>query len=107
MRKTEKVKESSTIKKNGGRRPGAGRKPGVPNKITANVKEALEIAFQGVGGVPKLVAWGKKNPAEFFKIWAKLLPASIHLGGADGSNLFSDEQILRMAEFIAAKRGKA
>ena len=98
--------EKQTKSKRGGRRPGSGRKPGSPNKTTANVKEALETAFQGVGGIKKLQAWGKKNPTEFFKLWAKLLPASIHLGGADGSNLFSDEQILRMAEFIAAKRGK-
>jgi hypothetical protein len=41
----------------GGQRPNkpgerrGGRKPGTPNKTTASVREALILAFQGIGGV--------------------------------------------------------
>jgi hypothetical protein len=54
-----------------------GRKEGVPNKTTAAVKEALTLAFEGIGGVEELKAWAKDNRTEFFKLWAKLLPAEV------------------------------
>lgn len=76
-------------RKNTGRKPnpnslanlakGKGRPPGVPNKTTANVKAALEEAFERMGGVPKLTEWADENPTEFYKLYAKLLP--VHLQG--------------------------
>ena len=55
-----------------------GRKPGVPNKMTAACREALQLAFEGIGGLPALIAWAKKNPTEFYsKIWIKLLPLAV------------------------------
>jgi hypothetical protein len=54
-----------------------GRKKGQPNKVTATAKEALTLAFQGIGGVPALTEWGRDNPTEFYKLWAKLLPQEI------------------------------
>lgn len=60
---------------------GAGRKPGVPNKWTTSVKDALEEAFQELGGVPSLVQWGRREPGEFYKVWSKLLPRNIEIKG--------------------------
>ena len=37
-------------------------------------KEQLAEAFQRMGGVAGLVKWGKKNPTEFFRLWARLIP---------------------------------
>lgn len=62
------------------RRPpnaGKGRKKGVPNKSTQSVKQALEAAFQGLGGVNALQAWAQSDPGEFYKLWAKMLPAEV------------------------------
>lgn len=42
-----------------------------------DVREMIEIAFDQMGGMPKFVAWGKKNPGEFYKLWSKLLPREI------------------------------
>jgi hypothetical protein len=56
---------------------GKGRKRGNPNKTTVAVKRAFELAFEGVGGVAGLTAWAKKNQTEFFKLYAKLLPANV------------------------------
>ncbi len=59
-----------------------GRKKGVPNKVTADVKAALSAAFAGMGGVKAFTAWGRENPTEFYKLWAKLLP--VELKNPDG-----------------------
>lgn len=56
---------------------GMGRKPGVPNKTTAAVKEALQLAFEGTGGVPALIEWVEGNRTEFYKLWIKMLPTEI------------------------------
>lgn len=56
---------------------GKGRVKGVPNKTTVAVKAALTEAFEELGGVPSLVAWGKANETEFYKLWAKLLPTEV------------------------------
>ena len=58
-----------------------GRKKGTPNKATASVKQALIEAFDGMGGVESLLAWGRENPGEFYKLWAKLLPVDVTSGG--------------------------
>lgn len=47
-----------------------------PKKVTearANLSEAFDL----MGGVPALVAWGRKNPTEFYRIWARLIPKEV------------------------------
>lgn len=47
-----------------------------PKKVTearANLSEAFEL----MGGVAELVRWGKKNPTEFYRIWARLIPKEV------------------------------
>lgn len=58
-----------------------GRLPGFPNKTTVSVKAALEAAFLGLGGVPALIAWAEKEPAEFYRLWGKLLPRNVTIEG--------------------------
>jgi hypothetical protein len=59
-----------------GRKTG-GRQPGSVNKVTQSVKEALEQAFDDMGGVAALSQWGRANPGEFYKIWSRLLPREL------------------------------
>ena len=54
-----------------------GRTKGAVNKSTASVKAALTDAFEKMGGVKSLLAWGQSEPTEFYKLWAKMLPADI------------------------------
>lgn len=56
----------------------AGRKKGSLNKRTVSVKAAFEAAFQQIGGVDRLTSWAIKEPTEFFKLYAKLLPVQIN-----------------------------
>lgn len=45
-----------------------------PPKTIRLAREHLTDAFDFMGGVAGLVAWGKQNPTEFYRIWARLIP---------------------------------
>ncbi len=79
-----------------------GRKPNSPNKKTAAVKDALELAFDGLGGVKALQKWGKDNPSSFYALWIKMLPAQTQLSGHDGGplHLSPDERRARVFEIL-------
>jgi hypothetical protein len=80
-----------------------GRQKGSVNKTTVRVKEALESAFHGIGGVPALMAWAKEEPGEFYKLWSKLLPQDVKVeGGLDIRHVLAER--LMEAE---ARVGKA
>jgi hypothetical protein len=49
----------------------AGKKS--PSTIT-KARDNLTAAFDLMGGVPALVRWGRLNPTEFYRIWARLIP---------------------------------
>jgi len=61
----------------GGKRAGAGRKKGVPNKLTANVREAIQKAFLEAGGESYLVKIAKEDPRTFCTLLGKLLPTQV------------------------------
>jgi hypothetical protein len=61
----------------GGKRRGAGRKKGVPNKLTANVREAVQNAFLEVGGENYLVKVAKEDPRTFCTLLGKILPTQV------------------------------
>lgn len=58
----------------------AGKPKGAINKLTKTVKETVLAAFNDLQQDPKtnIVAWGKDNPTEFYKIAAKLIPTEVN-----------------------------
>ena len=62
-----------------------GRQKGTPNKSTASVRAAFEEAFEKLGGADALVEWAEKEPTEFYKLYAKLIPVKTEVSGIDGS----------------------
>lgn len=56
-----------------------GRKKGTPNKLTSGVKDIMLQTFNDMQDDPEasLLAWGKSNPAEFYKMAARLIPADV------------------------------
>lgn len=66
---------------------GPGRPKGIPNKITLSVREAIENAFQELGGASYLVHVGRNDPRTFCALLSKLLPTK--LANADGSPLLA------------------
>lgn len=52
-----------------------GRQKGTPNKLTADARQAVALAFQGVGGVEALTQWAHEHPTEFFtRVWTRTIP---------------------------------
>lgn len=45
-------------------------------KIMSQAREDLALAFDLMGGVPALVVWGRTNPTDFYRLWAKLIPST-------------------------------
>lgn len=43
-------------------------------KVTISARDNLAQAFDLMGGVPALVVWGRENPTDFYRIWARLIP---------------------------------
>lgn len=74
-----------------GHKGGPGRPKGVPNKTTLVAKEAIAQAAERLGGVDRLVAWAKEDPANERAFWAqvypKLLPLQVAGTGKDGALL--------------------
>jgi hypothetical protein len=66
---------------------GPGRPKGIPNKTTQSVKEAIERAFDKLGGTDYLVHVGQTDPRTFCALLSKLLPTK--LANADGSPLLA------------------
>ena len=65
------------LKKKKGPPFGGGSRKGIPNRTTTQVKDALQAAFDGIGGVEKLIVFGKENPEGFYKLWVKMLPQEV------------------------------
>ena len=57
----------------------AGRPKGSTNKITKDLKKAYLGAFDAMGGMEALIAWGKKSPDLFYSQISKLLPKGIEI----------------------------
>lgn len=59
-----------------------GRKKGTPNKATSSAREAMALAFDGIGGVDALKTWAQANQTDFYKLYGRLIPQEIT--GKDG-----------------------
>ena len=84
-----------------------GRTRGVPNKFTQSIRIAFELAFAGMQAhVPKrgeedfrLVSWAKKNPTDFYKLMARMVPQEISGPGGGAIPLgFSGSVVLYLPD---------
>lgn len=72
----------------GGKRQGAGGKAGVPRTKTKKAYEAIEAAFDEIGGVKALVAWAKENQSDFYKvIYPKIIPVQLNHADSEGGQI--------------------
>lgn len=64
-----------------------GSRKGIPNRQTVAIKDAIERAFEKLGGTDYLVHVGKNDPRTFCALLSRLLPTK--LANADGSPLLA------------------
>jgi hypothetical protein len=67
--------------------PGPGRPKGVPNKLTTDVRAAIQAAFNGLGGADWLMSQAQENPVAFMTLLGKIIPAHVQaeVTNPDGS----------------------
>jgi len=58
---------------------------GTPNKYGRSVKNAFIDAFELMGGVNALVAWGQQEPTHFYRCLVQIAPKTIVGEGDDGA----------------------
>ena len=69
--------------KNAGRfgKGNPGKPKGATNKTTVLAKEAIAMAAEGLGGVPRLISWAQEDPANEKAFWTqmytKLVPLQV------------------------------
>ena len=70
-----------------------GRPAGIPNKLTTTVKETVLAVFNELQEDPevKLSAWAKKEPTEFYRIAAKLIPTEVNAKVTQMPNIYEFE----------------
>jgi len=55
-----------------------GRTAGTVNKTSLEIKAAIELTFDKLGGVEAFATWAKENPTIFYTaLWGKLLPTAV------------------------------
>jgi hypothetical protein len=64
-----------------------GRAKGTQNKLTVSIRDAIERAFDNLGGASYLEHVGRTDPRTFCALLSKLLPTK--LANADGSPLLA------------------
>ena|SRR6187431_875494 len=82
-----------------------GRAKGVPTKLTSSFREALVVAYDGIGGHATFMAWARDNQTEFYKIMARLIPVEI-VGSLDVNHRAqeaTDDELLAIARGGSAK----
>lgn len=70
-----------------GKPKSGGRQAGTPNKMTAQIHEAIVNAFNKVGGVDFLVWLAENKPEVFAGLLKALIPKNVNLGSQEDNKL--------------------
>lgn len=60
------------------------RTKGAKGKFTLAAKQAMDFAFEGLGGAKALQEWAKENRSDFYKLWSKRIPTAVEGTGEKG-----------------------
>ena len=67
-----------------------GRAKGTPNKVNQSIREAIQMAFEQVGGVEYLVRLAQEDPKTFVPLLIKTLPPEPRVPQEGGLNIRID-----------------
>lgn len=74
-----------------------------PGKLCKDAKAIIQIAFENLGGLPRLIEWANASPqnlTQFYtSIWPRIVPKDIksEVTGADGKDLVI--QLVKFADY--------
>lgn len=49
----------------------------LPEALQPKSAEAFQLAFEAIGGLPRLAIWADQNPTKFFALFARMIPPTI------------------------------
>jgi hypothetical protein len=49
----------------------------LPESLQTKSAEAFQLAFEAIGGMPRLAMWADKNPSKFFNLYARMIGPTI------------------------------
>ena len=67
-----------------------GRAKGTPNKVNQSIREAIQMAFEQVGGVEYLVRLAQEDPKTFVPLLIKTMPPEPKAPQEGGLNIVID-----------------
>jgi hypothetical protein len=84
---------------------GRGRPPGTPNKVGKQAKDNIIAVFDQLGGVETMVKWARRNKAEFYRLYARLIPVTVHAAvDVRHASEFSDDELARIVASSGGER---
>lgn len=82
----------TTTKKARSRERGAGA-------VNISAKDSLHRVFHKLGGVNGMLDWAKKNPSEFYRLYARLVPTEIEGNFTGNVTVIFDDPTARPAGY--------
>ena len=67
-----------------------GRAKGTPNKVNQSIRDAIQMAFEQVGGVEYLVRLAQEDPKTFVPLLIKTMPPEPKVPQEGGQNIHID-----------------
>lgn len=49
----------------------------LPEALQPRSAEAFQLAFEAMGGLPRLLLWADQNPSKFYQLFARMMPQTI------------------------------
>jgi hypothetical protein len=49
----------------------------LPDSLQPKSAESFQLAFEAIGGLPRLALWADKNPSKFFQLYARMIAPTI------------------------------
>lgn len=70
-----------------------GRPKGAQNKLSKSVKEVLSLAADELGGVDRVVAWVKEDPANERVFWSQMYTKLISASGREDDPIHTQTKL--------------
>lgn len=68
-----------------GRKKTGGRPPGAVNRFTRQMRNAVLAVYDQLGGDDAFYQWARKQPGDFYRIAARLIPAEAREANSDNT----------------------